>query len=405
MIKRCFALLIVLIVAAMSVTVASAAVELEIDTPYGIIYKVSGENNSSERVSISCIFSDEFAALTSADNEENMTKYGIINATAYVQVDYCIDGGDWHEEQVWGTTPTEAPYVGNVTPGDTVKHLDLLYLLNDYDIENAGALAVKDENGRYVFDLDNHTLEFKLRIALLYTKDGRMQVTTSEWSEAIKVERDKDFGEAPTELDVPIVNAPVVAYQENQMPYLTFFVRTPESIKEAEAWLFTQEPATVSLQIEIDKGDGSWQSVNYSSNGNYVNETKAIYLDVPDVADASTMKVRAMYVAYLKDKTLTSDYSEVLEFSVPRWEEGKGIMHAKCQFCGICRPIFGKCMFVVGGIVLLVAVIAAVPVKMMIDRAKVKKAEAEKERQRKIKEEREAYDKLKKDKKNKNKKG
>ena len=116
------------------------------------------------------------------------------------------------------------------------------------------------------------------------------------------------------------------------------------------------------------------------------------------------MKIRTRYVAYLKDKTLYSDYSDVLEYSVPRWVEGKGIMHAKCKVCGICHPIFGQCMFVIGGILLLVAVIAAVPVKMKVDRINAKKAAEEEEKQRKLEEERKAYDKAKKDKKNKNKK-
>lgn len=406
MVKKLCALFLVLVIAVASAMTASAVIEMpKIDAPYGIVYKVY-DDTVAERVSISCCFTDEYTAFSSMPNEESQQKYGFINASTYVQIDYRIDGGEWQADEVWETTPNAAQYGGNVPTGDTVRTFDLLYLINDSDIQNAGALAIKDEKGRNVYDLDNHTLEFRMRTAMIYT-NRITQVATSEWSEIIKVERNKDFGKAPDKLDAPIVYNPKVAYFDGtQMPYLTFDVRTPESIKKAEAWLSTQEPTFIEMAVEIDKGNGSWEETSFSStSGHYVNETKAVSLLPLDVADAVDMKIRVRYRAYLKEETLLSEYSEEMQFAVPRWEEGKGVLHAKCQVCGICKPVFGLCVFVVGGIALLVAVVAAVPIKMYVDTGKVKKAAEEKERQRKIKEEREAYDKSKQDKKNKNKKG
>lgn len=405
MVKKYLALILALVVISLSAITANATVELtEIDAPYGIVYKVY-DDTVAERVSISCMFTDDYAAMTGMSNEESQQKYGYINASTYVQIDYRIDGGEWHADEIWETTPTAAQYGGNVPSGDTVRTFDLLYLINESDIKNAGALAKKDKDGRNVFDLDNHTLEFRMRTSMTYTVRAA-QIITSEWSEIVKVERNKDFGKAPAELEAPEIYNAHIAYHENEMPYLAFDVKTPESIKEAEVWLSTQEPTYISMLIEIDRGSGSWENANLSvSSSHYANETKGIYLDAADVEDVSEMKIRVRYVAYLKDKTLYSDYSDVLEFSVPRWVEGKGIMHAKCKVCGICYPIFGQCMFVIGGILLLVAIVAAVPVKMKIDKVNAKKAAEEEERQRKLAEERKAYDKAKKDKKNKNKKG
>ncbi len=405
MVKKYLALILALVVISLSAITANATVELtEIDAPYGIVYKVY-DDTVAERVSISCMFTDEYAAMTGMSNEESQQKYGYTNASTYVQIDYRIDGGEWHADEIWETTPTAAKYGGNVPSGDTVRTFDLLYLINESDIKNAGALAKKDKDGRNVFDLDNHTLEFRMRTSMTYTVRAA-QIITSEWSEIVKVERNKDFGKAPAELEAPEIYNAHIAYHENEMPYLAFDVKTPESIKKAEAWLSTQEPTYISMLVDIDRGNGTWESVNFSvSSSHYANETKAVYLDAADVEDVSEMKIRVRYVAYLKDKTLYSDYSDVLEFSVPRWVEGKGIMYAKCKVCGICYPIFGQCMFVIGGILLLVAIIAAVPVKMKIDKVNAKKAAEEEERQRKLAEERKAYDKAKKDKKNKNKKG
>lgn len=405
MVKKYLALIMALIVISVSAVTANASVELtEIDAPYGIMYKVY-DDSVAERVSISCMFTDDYAAMTGMSNEECMQKYGFTDASTYVQIDYRIDGGEWHYDAIWETTPTAAEYGGNVPSGDTVRSFDLLYLINESDITNAGALAKKDDQGRNVFDLDNHTLEFRMRTSMVYTV-MQPQVITSAWSDVIKVERNKDFGKAPTELEAPKIYNAQVAYHENEMPYLAFDMKTPESIKEAEVWLSTQEPTYISMLIEIDRGNGTWENANLSvSSSHYANETKGIYLDAADVDDVSEMRVRVRYVAYLKDKTLYSDYSDVLEFSVPRWVEGKGIMHAKCKVCGICYPIAGQCMFVIGGIVLFVAIIVAVPVKMKVDKVKAKKAAEEEERQRKLEEERKAYDKAKKDNKNKNKKG
>lgn len=405
MVKKYLALILALVVISLSAITANATVELtEIDAPYGIVYKVY-DDTVAERVSISCMFTDDYAAMTGMSNEESQQKYGYINASTYVQIDYRIDGGEWHADEIWETTPNAAQYGGNVPSGDTVRTFDLLYLINESDIKNAGALAKKDKDGRNVFDLDNHTLEFRMRTSMTYTVRAA-QIITSEWSEIVKVERNKDFGKAPAELEAPEIYNAHIAYHENEMPYLAFDVKTPESIKKAEAWLSTQEPTYISMLVDIDRGNGTWESANFSvSSSHYANETKAVYLDAADVEDVSEMKIRVRYVAYLKDKTLYSDYSDVLEFSVPRWVEGKGIMHAKCKVCGICYPIFGQCMFVIGGILLLVAIVAAVPVKMKIDKVNAKKAAEEEERQRKLAEERKAYDKAKKDKKNKNKKG
>lgn len=404
MMKKITAAALAFMLVVMSAFCASAAIELEsIDAPYGVKYKVYNDG-VAERVSVSCQFTDAYAALSGMTSEESAARYGITDIYTYIQIDYRIDGGEWQKTDLWETTPDAADYGGKVPNGDTVRVFDLLYLVNQRDIKNSGALYKENDKGQKVFDLDNHTLEFRMRTSMGYTSNIP-QVMNSEWTQVIKVERNADFGKAPTELEAPKISNPQIMYLDNEMPYLAFDVMTPESIKEAEAWFSTQQPTYISLLVEIDRGTGSWESTNFAaSTSHYANETKGIYLNSVDVEDASQMRVRVNYVAYAEEKTLYSEYSDVLEFDVPRWVEGKGLMHAKCKVCGICYPIFGKCMFVIGGIILLVAVIAAIPTKMAIDKKLAAKAAAEEEKQRKLEEERKAYNKLKQEKKNKNKK-
>lgn len=408
--KRTAAFLVAILLLALSVLPAGAVAELgDIDKPYGIVYKVYNDT-VAERVSVSCLFTDAYAGMAAMTNEESMKKYGITDIYTYIQIDYRIDGGEWQYEEVWETTPNAPTYGGQVPKGDTVRTFDLLYLVNETTRESVGELAKTNDKGQYVFDLDNHKLEFRMRTSMGYTKDRVPQVAVSDWTDSVEVKRDADFGKAPTQLEAPDAYNPHIGYLENSMPYLAFDVRTPESIKKAEAWLSTQQPTYISMSAEIDRGGNVWEAVDISSASSpFANETKAIYLNPTDVDDVTDMRVRIRYIAYVETpegtKTLYSDYSDVLEFEVPRWEEGKGILHERCKVCGICKPIFGQCMFVLGGIVIVILIVVAIPVKMHFDKVKKRKAAEEAEKQRRLEEERKAQANAKKNKnKNKNKK-
>lgn len=407
--KRALSVLFAIILLVVSALPAGAAVELtKIEKPYGIVYKVYNDM-VAERVSVSCLFTDSYAAISSMTNEEAMKKYGIADINTYVQIDYRIDGGEWQADESWAATPSASEYGGLVPKGETVRSFDLLYLTNESTRKGLGDLVRTNDKGQYVFDLENHTLEFRMRTSMLYVKNNFEWVMNSEWSDVVEVERDVDFGKAPATLEAPKAYNPRVEYLENGMPYLAFDIKTPESIKEAEAWLSTQMPTYIQLQAEIDKGNGVWDVADLSmSSGHYANETKGVYLSAVDVDDASEMRIRVRYLTYIETDNgtnpLYSEYSDMLEYEVPRWAEGKGILHARCKICAICHPIFGQCMFVLGGIALVVLVIAGVPLKMHLDKVKQKKAAEEKEKQRRLEEERKAYAKAKQEKKNKNKK-
>lgn len=407
--RRTVSALIVIMLLVLTALPASAAVELtSIDAPYGIVYRVYNDT-VAERVSVSCLFTDKYAALSSMTNEESLEKYGVTDIYTYVQIDYRIDGGEWHADEIWETTPTASEYGGQIPSGETVRTFDLLYLVNEPTRNELGDFVKTNEKGQFVFDFENHTLEFRMRTSMGYSVRNIGQVLPSEWSEIIKVEPGKDFGKAPESLEAPNVYNPRIEHQEDEMPYLAFDVKTPESIKEAQAWLSTQMPTYIQMQVEIDKGNGTWESADLAvSSDYYSNETKAVYLAAADVYDVCNMRLRLRYITYIeKDEgtvPMYSDYSEVLEYEVPRWSEGKGIMHARCKVCAICYPIFGQCMFVLGGILLVVLVVAAIPLKMYLDKVKKKKAAEEREKKRKLEEERKAYDKAKQEKKNKNKK-
>ncbi|MBO5360916.1 MAG: hypothetical protein J6B25_08770 [Clostridia bacterium] len=407
--KRALSFLLLIFLLAVSVLPAGAVDELtKVEAPYGIVYRVYNDT-VAERVSISCLFTDSCAEISGMSNEKTMKKYGISDVNTYVQIDYRIDGGNWQFDDSWDTTPMASGYGGPIPKGDTVRTFDLLYLTNESTRKALGDIVRTNDKGQYVFDLENHTLEFRMRVSMLYIRNNAEMVMTSDWTDTVKVERDVDFGKAPAELEAPKAYNPRVEYLEDEMPYLAFDIKTPESIKEAEAWLSTQMPTYIQLQVDIDKGDGSWEAADLSAtSSHYSNETKTVNLFPADVDDVSEMRLRVRYLAYLETDEgtvpLYSDYSEELEFEVPRWSEGKGIVHARCKICAICHPLFGQCMFVLGGILLLVIVIVAVPLKMYLDKIKKKKAAEEAEKKRKLEEERKAYDKAKQAKKNKNKK-
>ena len=93
-----------------------------------------------------------------------------------------------------------------------------------------------------------------------------------------------------------------------------------------------------------------------------------------------------------------------MSFKVPRWTEETGVTHPRCKVCGFCHPIFGICMFIWLGILLVVGLIAGIILKIKLDKRSAQKAQEEEERQKKIAAEQEARRKLKEEKKQKNKK-
>ena len=377
----------------------------KIDAPYMVEYKVTGDG-TSERIVIACALTDEFASLTG--DKATMVKHGISSAYSYVQLDYRIDGGEWQYTKEWDSKPEASFYGSSLNVGETVKTLDLLYLTNETAVKEAGKLAVKTEDGKKNFDLENHSLEFRLRTVLACTVEAGNFIILSDWTEPVSVKRNAPSPEIPKRFEAPeITNLRVEYIDGTDMPYISFNVTAPESVKQAQIIYTTHVNSGLILRAYVDLG-GGFEQVTLSSTGGYFsNEEKKIYFNTTDFDDEKLVKVKFCYVGYDKaDNQLFSDETEVFKVITPRWAEGKGLLPAKCTTCGICTPIGGKvCMFIFFGIAAAVIIVAAIVAKMQIDKARVRKAEAEEERQRKLEAERAAYNAKKQQNKQKNKKG
>ena len=324
-------------------------------------------------------------------------------AYGYIQADYRIDGGDWHYTAEWDSQPDICDYGVNFSSGGTVVSFDVLYLTNQKAVDNAGELVTKLENGSKGFDLDGHTLEIRLRASVAYISSGNY-ITHSDWTDVIKVER-KPAPELPVEFEAPEISNLEVHYSDEEMPYFTFDVKTPESMKEAQSAYLTYVPSGFQLKCLVDYGEG-WTDTSMSSMGGFFsNEEKTVRFDADKFDDEKTFKFKLAYLIYDKnDNAIYSDESEILKAVAPRWVEGKGVLKARCTTCGVCTTVFGKCAFIVFGILAVILVVAAVVAKIQLDKVKAKKAEAEEERQRKIEEDKKKYNELKQAKKEKNKK-
>ncbi len=392
--------------AALFVVQSQAAEGLDkIDMPYSIQYSVGGDG-TSERITIGCAFTNDFAKLTA--DEATMKKHGMSYSYAFVQLDYRIDGGDWQYTKEWDTKPDASFYGSSLNVGETAKTLDLLYLTNETAVKAAGDLVIKTEDGKKVFDLENHSIEFRLRSVLGGTVEVGNFIIHSDWTEPVSVKRDAKKPEIPKEFEAPAVSDIRVEYlEEDDMPYISFDVTTPESIKQAQTVYTAHLGSGIILLGYVDVGNG-WQQTTISSTGGYFsNESKNIYLNATDLDDENLVKVKLRYTTYDENENqLFSEETEEFKVTTPRWVEGKGLRPAKCATCGICTPIFGSvCLFIFFGIAAAVIIVAAIIAKMQIDKARVRKAEAEEERQRKLEAERAAYNAAKQAKKQKNKKG
>ncbi len=377
----------------------------KIDAPYMVEYTVR-DDGKSERVVIACALTDEFASLTG--DRATMVKHGISSAYSYIQLDYRVDGGEWQYSKEWDNNPEASFYGSALNVGETVKTLDLLYLNNDTAVKNAGALAVKTEDGKNAFDFENHSLEFRLRAVLAGAVEAGNFIMLSDWTEPVAVKRDATSPEIPREFETPEISDVRVEYVEGtDMPYISFKAAVPESIKQAQIIYTTHGNSGMILRAYVDLGGGFEQATISSTGGYFSNEEKKIYFNATDFDDEKLVKVKFCYFCYdEKDNPLTSEETEHFKVITPRWVEGKGLLPAKCTTCGICTPIGGKlCMFIFFGIAAAVIIVAAIVAKMQIDKARVRKAEAEEERQRKLEAERAAYNAKKQQNKQKNKKG
>lgn len=385
---------------------AQAAEGLDkIDVPYMVEYTVR-DDGKAERVVIACALTDEFASLTG--DKATMVKHGISSAYSYIQVDYRIDGGEWHHTKEWDSNPEAAFYGSSMNVGETVKTLDLLYLTNDRAMNDAGELAVKTQDGKKVFDLENHSLEFRVRAVLAGAVEAGNFIMLSDWTEPVSVKRGAQTPEIPVEFEAPEISDVRVEYVDGtDMPYIAFNAAVPESVKQAQVIYSTHGNSGMILRAYVDSGSGFSQATLSSTGGYFSNEEKKIYFNAADFDDEKLVKVKFCYFCYDEnDNQLFSDETEVFKVITPRWTEDKGLLPAKCTTCGICTPVGGKvCMFIFFGIAAAVIIVAAVVTKMQVDKARVRKAEAEEERQRKLEAERAAYNAKKQQNKQKNKKG
>ncbi len=361
------------------------------ESPTDVMYRVY-DDGVNERVEIACLIPQ--AIKENALNNSNVS--------TFIQLDYRIDGGEWASDaENWNYNAGASKFGLTLNKGEGYKILSLLYLNNEGNCQLAGDMAVKNKNDGYSFDLENHTLEFRIRVAK--STDGAVE--NGPWSETVNVKRDVDFGEVSKEFEKPIVSNPRVLFAEGtETPYLAFDYKTPDSINKTQAWFLTQVPTTFNLVAYVDSGSGFEETTLTYTYSFLADETKYIYLSNDLFEDEKTLKVKLNYYIYEDGNQVFSEESDVLTFQTPRWVEGKGVTKAKCLVCGMCSPIFGVCLWAIAGVLLIVLVIAAVIAKMQIDKKRAIKQQEAEEKQKKIAEQQAAYRAAKAAKKQKNKK-
>lgn len=411
--KRMTAWLLTLAILAVNAFAFTASAEIrldQLDVPQNVMFRVY-DDGYCERVNVGCQFTDRFTNFTLYSEEERVEKYGMEQIRPFLQLDYRIDSGSWQYNSLWDSDPSVPRFCRALYAGDCVRSLELFYLNDAANRELAGSLCrldskkAADGSDRYVFDFDNHSLYFRVRLAVNYHVGKDSRIITSEWSDVFTVRRDADFGKAPDELEQPILRDAQVKFDETtEMPYLSLRFDTPETVKKAEVWLTTQMQSQIAADAVL-RVNGEEKNVTLSTQIGYASdEEKIIMLDASDCDDARTMKLKIRYQAYINDRQLNSPYSDEVSFEVPRWTEQTGVTHPKCKVCGFCHPIFGLCLFIWLGILLVAGLVIGVLLKMKLDKIAAQKALAEEERRKKIAQEQEARRKLKEEKKQRNKK-
>ena len=286
--------------------------------------------------------------------------YGVgydLDFTPTIQVDFRVDGGDWHYEEFWD----EDPYIGQATLtnwayayGEVVlfhasgctDESHFLYNYADCFIEQTDGL-----NTWHVFDAENHTVEFRARLfarvshAVLIDDSIEYEYYPifSDWSETA------GFGtgfeheiDVPTALDAPVVSDLEILYEDESSgaPVLGLLA-TPSADVLADIAALEQYYGWVELQSEVsfDGGETWVPADNWSVTGLhkyqfslynpwyiYTNQENETY-----VFAGGEVQLRARYEYYLSavlqngmeysGYQLYSEWSEPINIMI----DGKGV--------------------------------------------------------------------------------
>lgn len=323
-------------------------------------------------------------------------KYGFKIYDVIIQHDCKLDDGEWHYEPSWDEFeydysdlpdymclyPT-TPAFHNEKIVSSGYNIDLYYM--DEDGSDWGffkdVVVVKDGQFR-VLDLENHTLHFRSRYILEFTKENSegyddYYKVYSDWCSETSVGKDGNQPELvnPEKLEAPILgDMKLLGQEENEALLWDVFWKIPDSVFNVAKYYWIIEDAfqPICIETQYRVNGGEWidtlvanAASLYGGNRNF---------ETFDTKENDTIEFRARFFCSW-DEEKTSEWSDIVSNKavdtkpsekVKASDSKPGVLlsetenEAKCKLCGICpvQPL-NICLFIWVLTVLLISIVIA----------------------------------------------
>ncbi len=261
----------------------------EIEAPKAPVLRYEGLSDNGDIIRMWYNVPEDVRTLAAAYNrwgnsdsgpEDFVARFGVQEYHLYLQTDARVDEGPWQYSEEWdrGWTESSEPHslafrccegLSN-SPDKVYDNLEvswLTYLEEGKEGFLAPAVVpytMREEDRRnYHYDLENHTLAVRYRLALEYWEtEGEPQCILSPWSPEVSI------GQKGTQspITVPdVVAAPVLSdfsvTVKNDRTGGKFYLEVPERFYEDMLYCEVGEELSEPFRIQVQtrKGGGEWQ--------------------------------------------------------------------------------------------------------------------------------------------------
>jgi hypothetical protein len=269
---------------------------------------------------------------------------GIDSIGHTAQVDWKLNGGQWHYTPDWDT---QSEYYGvdsgiyndtGYLTGETTQEVMIFDLRNGdggntalQDMLGGAMIRGSDESGEdNRLDLENNTFYFRVRFLASYYEEstGNDGYILSPWSDTLAYGKAAGAPQKPTYLEKPTISNPVVGRDGDGSPTITFTAVTPKQVQDASTYIQAWDEGLIAVEHQININNAGWveaeAGVWWLSGETRTIEVPATYDDGKTVSVSQAyIQIRMRYVYEGGDSVgpLQSDWSNVISLNTPPWSD------------------------------------------------------------------------------------
>lgn len=277
---------------------------------------------------------------------------GIDSIDHTAQIDWKLNGGDWHYTPDWDTLSEDYGYDSGIyartgyLDGETTQEKEIFDLRNgdegDTPLQRmlGGAMirGASEDGTDNRLDLVNNTFSFRIRLLVSYYDGEETRFIRSPWSEVLIYGKGAAALVKPAYLEKPVISNPVVGQNDDGSPKITFTAVTPEQVQDANNYIQAKDASSIEVQHQININNTGWTEAEagvWWLSG----ETRSI--SVPATYDNGKVveidkayiqiRMRYVYAGGENVGALASEWSNVISVNTPAWSNASSWATAELQ--------------------------------------------------------------------------